>query len=224
MRRSEWRYNRGEGLEFDRVIFFTDALFAIAMTILIVSLELPAAEGPDPNAPHALLGSIGDVGPQIFSFFLAFLLIARYWMAHHEFFASVKSVDRGLIAINLVYLSFIAFLPFPTRLVGQYEANPISVVLFAMCLGIISTLEAVMFRHAVKHDFMRRPMSAELYRYGMTQSLIPVGLFVVSIPIAFLSPTLALLSWLLTIPIGIWVDRRAPSDAKELLRPLDEDP
>lgn len=216
-------YRRGEGLEFDRVAFFTDAVFAIAMTLLIISVEAPHlnTHAPDFTSPETLWRKVNELLPQIFSFFLAFALIGRYWMAHHAFFSSLKSVDRGFITINLIYLSFVAFLPFPTSLVGHYEPNPTSVVLFAICLSIISGLEAVMFRQAAKGLHLHRDISVQQYRYGMTQSLVPVGLFMVSIPIAFWSPTVALTTWLLTLPIGLFIDRRAPEDARDVLPPTD---
>ncbi len=100
--------------------FFTDAVFAIAMTLLIVSIGAPALQG-DISEPNELWGAPCEMAPEFFSFFLAFLLLARYWMAHHEFFSSLDRVDRSLIAANLVYLAFVAFLPFPTELVGRYE-------------------------------------------------------------------------------------------------------
>jgi uncharacterized membrane protein len=220
--RSRWRYRRGHGVEFDRVAFFTDAVFAIAMTILIVSVEAPVLRS-NVRDPATLLHKLGALYPQFFSFFLAFLLLARYWMAHHEFFSGLKSVDRRLIAINLTYLAFVAFLPFPTSLVGKYEQNPMSVVLFAVCLAIISGLETVAFASAHHRGHLRREMTPELYHHGVIQSSTPVVLFVLSIPLAFFSPTLALLSWLLGMPIGIVVDRRAPQSVREYLAAFDPD-
>ena len=203
------RYERKESsLEFDRVAFFSDAVFAIAMTLLVVSLEAPTLGDGTQNDPSTMIEALTDYGPQIFSFFVAFLLLGRYWMAHHAFVSTLGRVDRTFISLNLVYLAFVAFLPFPTLLIGRYEDNPISVVLFAITLGVISAMEAVTFRHAHRAGLLQRPISETTYRYGMIQSLTPVALFAVSIPIAFWNPTAALLTWLLTIPLGIWTDRR----------------
>jgi uncharacterized membrane protein len=94
------------------VAFFTDAVFAIAMTLLIVTVQVRPLNGPI-DAPGTLLGAMTGLWPQIFSFFLAFLLLGRYWMAHHAFFSGLKSIDRRVVAWNLVYLAFVAFLPFP---------------------------------------------------------------------------------------------------------------
>jgi uncharacterized membrane protein len=220
--RGGWRYRRSAGLEFERIAFFTDAVFAIAMTLLIVSIDVPhLVRGLD--SPQLMLDALGDLGPQFFSFFLAFLLLGRYWLAHHGFFASLKSVDRTLMGVNMVYLAFIAFLPFPTALVGEYPDNPMAVVLFAVCLGIISTLEWVFLTIAVRRGHTRSEVSQRLYRYDSIQSLTPVALFAISIPIAFWSPTVALVSWLLAIPIGIWQDRHAPDAVQEYVETMGPD-
>lgn len=219
-RRTRWRYAREDGLEFERVAFFTDAVFAIAMTLLIVSIDAPRLVA-DSMDPQILWQELRDMLPEFFSFFLAFLLLGRYWMAHHELFAALKGVDRSLIAGNLVYLAFVAFLPFPTELVGRYESNPVSVVCFALCLAAISGMESVLFRIAYRHDLLARAISPEEYRVGMIQSSTPVALFLISIPIAFWNPTVALLSWLLAIPLGILLDRRTHVDSRAIMAPLD---
>jgi uncharacterized membrane protein len=210
-------YERGD--DFDRVAFFADAVFAIAMTLLIVSIEVPDL-GRDADESRALLDALGDLVPELFGFFLAFLLLARYWLSHHAFFASLRGVDRGLIALNLCYLAFVAFLPFPTALIGRYEQNPISFVVFALALAAISGLEALCLRHAHKAGLFARPLDEATYRYALGQSLVPVAAFVVSIPVAFLDPTVALLSWLMLIPLGIALRRHAPAAARAYDRTL----
>lgn len=207
-------FAREGGAAFDRVAYFTDAVFAIAMTLLIVSVEAPRLAG-SVDDPATLIDALGEQGPQLFSFFLAFLLLGRYWMSHHAFFAALRTVDTRFITLNLVYLAFVAFLPFPTELVGSYESNPISVVLFAVTLAAISGMEAVLFRHAHRSGHLERPISERAYRYGLVQSLTPVALFLLSIPLAFVSPSLALVSWLLSLPLGFAVDRRSRDEAAE---------
>ena len=71
------------------------------------------------------------------------------------------------MGLNLCYLAFVAFLPFPTSLVGQYEQNPVSVVVFALTLSAISGLEAVCLRQAQQAGLFERPLSDAAYRYGI---------------------------------------------------------
>ena len=94
-------------------------------------------------------------------------------------------------------------------------------VLFAVCLAAISGMESVLFRLAYRHDLLRIELGPTGYRYGMIQSTTPVVLFLVSIPIAFWNPTVALLTWLLAIPAGMWVDHRAGMHTEQILAPPD---
>lgn len=201
---------KNEGLEFDRAVFFTDAVFAIALTLLVVEIAIPVL-GNLGDDPETLIKALKEKTPEFLGFFIAFILIARYWVAHHTFFAQLRAIDRGLISINLVYLAFVAFLPFPSALVGRYEGNPVSVLLFALCLGVISSLEALQFRHAYRHDLLRIAIPPNVYRWGMVGSLSPVFVFVVTAPLALISSTICLMSWLITIPIGAYLNRKAPA-------------
>lgn len=199
----------GQGLEFDRVSFFTDAVYAIAMTLLVVELHVPevATTGADPTA---LRRAIHAEGWAIVGFFIGFVILGRYWLAHHHFFANLRSIDRGMISVNLVYLAFVAFTPFPVGLISRYEDKPDVFVLFAFTMVMISSLEVVLFRMAVRRGHMRLLLTPELERYGYIATGTPVLVMALSIPLAYVSPTLALLSWLLMIPIGVLVHRLAP--------------
>ncbi|MEX2274069.1 MAG: TMEM175 family protein [Actinomycetota bacterium] len=212
-------YERGTGVDFDRMIFFTDAVYAIAMTLLIVTVELPKLSG-DVTDPAVLWDAITDSGPKILGFFIGFVLLGRYWLAHHEFTTWLQAIDRTLMSTNLIYLAFVAFLPFPTALIGGYEDNPLSVTLFGITLALVSGMETVLFIVAYRHELLRTRISREAYRYGVAASTAPVVVFLASIPLAFLvSPTVALLSWLVAIPIQIVMARIAPATAHSPMGP-----
>ena len=117
-------YERGSD-EFSRVLAFSDVVFAIAMTLLVVGIALPTIS--DVDSVSELADALGDQEAAFISFFISFAVIGRSWMAHHQFVARLRAIDGGLISINLVYLAFIAFLPFPTDLIGTYFENPLSV-------------------------------------------------------------------------------------------------
>jgi uncharacterized membrane protein len=203
----------GRGLEFDRVSIFTDAGYAIAMTLLVVELQVP--EIPEAGGLGAALQA---ARPQVIGFFIGFAVLGRYWMAHHQFFADLKRVDRGLMGLNLVYLAFVAFAPFPVALISRYEEHPAAFVLFALVMAAISAMEAVMFLYAARRDYFVRPVPPTLLRYGLIGSGAPVAVMLLSIPLAFVSPNLALLSWLVMFPLGIAIDRAAPPEFETLKR------
>jgi uncharacterized membrane protein len=208
------RYGR-ESVEFARVLNFNDGLYAIAMTLLIVSIAVPTIS--DTHSVGDLAEALDDLTGNFVSFFISFAVIGRYWIAHHQAISLLEAMDQAFIGLNLIYLAFIAFLPFPTALLGEYFENPLSIVIYAVNVGIVSGMEVVLFRHAYRARLLRRQPTPEVYRYGVVASLSPVGFFLISIPFAFISTSLAVAIWFLVIPFGIAWQRRAPEGADQLL-------
>jgi uncharacterized membrane protein len=195
-----------------RVLAFSDGLFAIAMTLLVVGIGVPTlgASGADESA---MLDAINDLLPEIISFFISFAVIGRYWVAHHRFVGWLGAMDYGLVGINLVYLAFIAFLPFPTGLLGSYFENPISVATYALAIAVISGLEVVLFRHAHRRALLAREMPESVFRWGSATSLLPVAFFLLSVPVAFLSSVVAVALWFAAAPFEKVLDRYRPAEA-----------
>jgi uncharacterized membrane protein len=204
-----------DSVEFARVLTFNDGLYAIAMTLLIVSIAVPTIS--DSNSVSDLADALNDLSANFVSFFISFVVIGRYWIAHHQFVSLLEAMDQTFIFLNLIYLAFIAFLPFPTALLGEYFENPLSVAIYATNVGIVSGMEVVLFRRAYRANLLRRRLTPEVYRYGVFASLSPVVFFALSIPVAFVSTTLAVAMWFLAAPFGIAVNRRAPEGAGNLL-------
>jgi uncharacterized membrane protein len=103
--------------------------------------------------------------------------------------------------INLVYLAAIAFMPFPTALVGTYgDSEAVVIVLYAITLGIASVLDALLFWHAQQAGLLRKRLSDRAFRNYLIASVAPAAVFAISIPIALADPGLALFSWLLIFP------------------------
>jgi uncharacterized membrane protein len=207
-------YDR-DSAEFGRVLAFSDGLFAIAMTLLIVAVAVPHIAPED--SINQLADALNDLSSAFVSFFISFAVIGRYWLAHHQFISLLDRMDQAFIGLNLVYLAFIAFLPFPTALLGEYFSNPLSIVIYAVSVGLVSGMEVVLFRHAYRRQLLRRQPTADVYRYGVIASLSPLLFFAISIPVAFANTSIAVLIWFLTIPFGRMLDRRAPDDAESLL-------
>jgi uncharacterized membrane protein len=210
------RFERGSE-EFSRVLAFSDGLFAIAMTLLVVAITLP--EIADTESVGDLASALDDKRPEFVSFFISFAVIGRYWIAHHQFFARLAAMDGGLITLNLLYLAFIAFLPFPTDMLGTYFENPLSVAVYAVSVAIVSGLEVVLFRHAHRRGLMREAMPDEVYRWGVLQSLSPVVFFLLSVPLAFVNTTAAVAIWFLGLPFSRLAERWAPAEVDRYFAP-----
>ena len=208
------RYARGTE-EFSRVLGFSDGMFAIAMTLLVVGITVPVLQQ---GASVGELGdALGDLTGSFVSFVISFIVIGRYWVAHHDFFARLKAVDAGLIWINTIYLMFVAFAPFPTALLGNYFENPLAVTIYAVAVAAISGMEVVEYRHAHRHDLMTRKLPEAVYRWGALMSTAPVLIFLGSIPLAFVHTWIAAASWYLVVPFFAFVQRWKPAEADEYL-------
>ncbi len=218
-RRRDRRWAREDGAEFDRIAYFSDAVYAIAMTLLALDLRIDHLAAPE-DSPSSMFAALNDLVPKLIAYFVGFLLLARYWKAHHSFFGRLRTIDSRLLTLNLTYLGFVALLPFPTSLIGEYEDNPISVVLFSLTMAVISGIETLSLRHAYRADLMRVTTTPGRQRWELMGSLSPSVMFVVTIPLAFIDPTLQLVSWL---PIGIatswYMNRREPPDVMLAVAP-----
>jgi uncharacterized membrane protein len=104
--------------ELDRIIFFSDGVFAIAITLLVIGLKAPSVPSlvSDSTLTHRLL----DKWPRVATYALSFAVIGLYWIGHHRAFAHVRRFDYRLILLNLLFLGLIAFLPFPNEVLGRY--------------------------------------------------------------------------------------------------------
>jgi uncharacterized membrane protein len=199
-------YERGTE-EFSRVVYFSDAVFAIAMTLLVAGIDVPVARG------ESLGDRLLDEKGQIVAFFVSFAVIGYYWVAHHRLLSLTQRVDRTFIVTNLLYLALIAFLPFPTALMGADPDTAVAVALYACVSAFASGLETVLFSLLRRADALRVSLTAQQYRQWIVASCIPVVVFAVSIPIALVSPMVAMLSWIAIFPLERIADRMSPQTA-----------
>jgi uncharacterized membrane protein len=193
------RYQReGSGLSFDRVSFFTDAVFAIALTLIVVGIGVPTLA--DSGRASDLVDGLWDQRSELISFFVGVLVIGYYWASHHRAYDDLRAVDAAYLNWTIVYLAFVAFLPYPIRLVGTYDANPVSWCAFALNLAAVSGMETVLLAHSQRAHLLTDQPSPEEARWERWMSLLPVPVFAVSGAMAFVTPWLTLPVWL-AIPV-----------------------
>jgi uncharacterized membrane protein len=203
------RYERhNPGLEFDRAAFFSDAVYAIAMTLLVVGI----------GVPHVRDGDLGEalshLDNAILSFFIGFFVLGYYWVSHHSLIAQLRAINTPFLVINLVYLAVVAFLPFPTAIIGDHGDTPLAFVLFASALAIVSILEVAIYVSAHHYDLLRVRPDDRQYRHDIVAGLIPGVVFLVSIPVAVADTTVAFLVWLVVFPAEAILDRLIPDPRK----------
>ena len=183
--------------DYARTVALSDGVFAIALTLLVLNISVPGlAAGHHDELGRRLL----DRRPEFASYALSFVVIAFLWVRHHSLFRVLDRIDTRITALNLAYLGFVAFLPYPTRVLGLYGDQPASVVLYASTGAIVATIAGLIRLHAQRAQLLSQTGTREL---GEREHwVIGPAVFLASIPVAFASPTIAELSWpvLLLLP------------------------
>ena len=133
-------------LDLERVVFFSDAVFAIAITLLVLDLRIP--DLPDHASQDTIRAALVAATPRIFAWILSFATIGLYSIAHWRKFRAIERTDERLAAINLLLLGVIAFVPFPTGLIGAHGDEPLVVVLYALTLATAGILGSVSWIYA----------------------------------------------------------------------------
>jgi uncharacterized membrane protein len=178
--------------QFERLVFFSDAVFAIAITLLVLDLRAPAGT----LDAHAWQ----EIFPKVLGFGISFFVIGIYWMAHHELFGTLKSEDGALKVANLAFLASIVFLPFPTSVIAGRVNSTSSVAFYALSVASVGLLLAVLTLVARRRALMRPGETRGRTLRSVTRSLAPPLVFVISAVVALWRPNVAALLWLAVWP------------------------
>ncbi len=191
-----------EQLGLERLVFFSDAVYAIAITLLVIDLRLPPGSGELDNAGLArvLLAML----PQLFSYVLSFLVIGSFWSSHHRKFRYVTGYDRRLLLLNMLLLMVVAFLPFPTAVLGE-SGNATATIFYAGTIVVASLLSALLWRYPLTHGLVRASTPQHIRRFELIRPLLTALVFGLSIPLALYDADWAKYFWAVLIPISIFV-------------------
>lgn len=192
---AESHHNEEQQLGLERLIFFSDAVFAIAITLLALEIRLPEVESPltDAGLAQALL----DLWPKYLSYVISFLVIGWFWLVHHRKFQLIKRYDRGLLFINLLLLLVIAFIPFPTAVISDY-GNRTATIFYALVIALAGLFSVgVWWYAAYQHRLIDPHLDAAVLRRQNWNPLVVPIIFLLSIGVAFIDADLAKFSWLL---------------------------
>lgn len=186
-----------EGERPERLAFFSDAVFAIAMTLLVVELKVPQV-----NDAH-LATALAELGPEYLSFVLSFTVIGAVWMSHHRKFRAIASYTQTLVRLNLVMLLAVASLPFSTAVLGRYGDSTVSVYIYASTISLIGLIMTALWWYAWRRALVEASVTRGVFRFVLVQSLPVPAVFLLSIPLAALcGATVAEFFWAAAIPLS----------------------
>ena len=182
------------GFRTGRLEAFSDGVFAIAVTLLVLNLMVSS------SASKHLLRSVVDLGPSYLAYVASFSTIGAAWLGHNAITEYLDRADAAFVRINLLLLLVISFLPFPTRLfadyIGQDSAERVAVTIYGASLLLASTLLLVLWRYAVRERLVR-PDAADEEIQLLTQRLTPgLASYLVLIVAGLFYPIIAVVGYL----------------------------
>jgi uncharacterized membrane protein len=204
------RYER-ESVEFARTFAFLDAVYAIALTLLVVNIDAPEASAWQSLSALAESG----LGWQLLGFGISFAVIAVFWRANHRIVAGFDAITPASITANLVAIAFVVLIPFSTQGVSDSASadEPLTVVVYALNISIAVLAQSAVFFIARRDGVLRDPLPRRADTVKFIDTLMTPIVFLASIPVAYLFGTdWARYTWALLIVIGPisghWASRR----------------
>ncbi|MBN1528618.1 MAG: DUF1211 domain-containing protein [Thermoleophilaceae bacterium] len=174
-----------ERSDLARITAFTDGVMAVAITLLVLSIEVPKV--PDGDLP----GQLDDLILPVLAYALAFTLVGRFWVIHHRLFEDLERFDGRLMALNLLFLGLVALLPFSTDLMSTYDEVPEAAAVFATSIALVSLTHWAMARYSAQRGFLNPE-----HEFAQPVGLGFAAVFLASIPVAYVDTTLAQLMWI----------------------------
>lgn len=196
--------------ELDRVGAFSDGVFAVAITLLVLNIGVPTVSDGE------LSGALDDLVPDVTTYFIAFAVIGLFWYGHHRAWSRFRRTTQKLVWSNMLLLSLIALMPFTTALMAKYNesGDEISVILYAINVGLAACADSYVDKVAFDEGLVVG-MSAAERRAQVVIGWLRPAIFFASIPIALItgSAVAAQLFWLTLLllhPVGARIADRTP--------------
>ena len=180
--------------QLDRLILFSDAVFAIAITLLVIEIKIP--EIHDHVSDKALLHELGHLIPKFLGFIISFMLIGVYWTVHHRMFGYVTDFNRKLLLLNLFFLFFVALMPFSTGFYSEYagpelmrEQLKVPMTFYVLNFCAVGFTNYFMWRHIgnPKNKLAEPPIDPIVLKLAKLRSITVPSVFMAMLVVAYLT-------------------------------------
>lgn len=176
--------------QIERFSFFSDGVFAIAITLLIIEIKVPVIEHA---TNQELLHSLSEMSLKFLGFLISFAIVGHYWSVHHRIFGYIKKYNTSLLWINLAFLFTVVLLPFSSALMGEYSTElelwvPYVVYVTNICLVAIVNCWLWIYISNPKREFLTHSISRARINLGVYRSLVIPVVFVTSLIVYFINP------------------------------------
>ena len=194
-------------IKVEHVISFSDAVFAFAITLMALSIDIP--DLPSDLTQTELVDKLYGLFPQFESYIISFAVIAIFWVSYHQVFNHIKGSHIIMVYLNLLFLLLITLLSLSTSLVINYGGYHIPYIIYSFMVILTSSLLAMIWWHATKDKLLIDKNLHSLYIKGVMINLISIPLvFTISIIISFVNLDIAEYFWLVIAPLNIAIKQK----------------
>lgn len=195
-----------ETINPDRLVSFSDGIFAIAVTLLAFNLKIPEM---NPSNVHAQLpGQIKLMVPHFVTYLISFLLVAIYWTIHHRMIERIAHVDSTFVWLNIGYLLVISFMPFAAGLLGTYPHESICEIIYLGSAALVTILSISMWQYAsFKHRLIRKEVTTAMVNYFFSRGAASLAVILFALLLALFDVHGTQFTLFLLIPANITVRR-----------------
>ena len=210
--------------QLERLIFFSDAVFAIAITLMVLEIKIP--DFHENVSDKTLLKSLGHLIPKFVGFIISFMLIGMYWTVHHRMYGFVTNYNRRLLRLNLFFLFFIVLMPFSTGFYSEYAGTELFTkqlkvpmtfyVLNFCCVGFLNYFT---WRYITnpKNKIIEPTIDPEILERAKLRALVVPIIFFMMLPIAYLFNVLIAVYIPMLIPLVLRILRKKKNKNKKIL-------
>ncbi|HEU5168867.1 MAG TPA: TMEM175 family protein [Chitinophagaceae bacterium] len=187
--------------QLERMILFSDAVFAIAITLLVIEIKIPELKQGEILTEHLLLQKLAHLIPKFIGFIISFLLIGQYWIVHHRMFGFVINFSDKLIWLNLLFLLATVLMPFSTGYYSEYVGRGVvsPVIFYTANICLLGLSNFLMWRYLSNpKNNLTENLTPPLAKYFSLRALTVPTIFVIFSFVYLYSPLIAV--W---IPISI---------------------
>ena len=193
------------GITKERLTFFSDAVFAIAITLLALDIRIVGISNEFLSEQLRL--KLIELIPNIIGFTISFWIIANFWIKYHRIMGFIKEFNGKVIYLNLLFLMFIALLPFPNSLLGRYPTEQLIIVLYSIIIFITGSLPGVIWIYAsTNHRLIDSSLSKRFVDHVTLRVFLSPLIFLLAIPFSYINTYISMFIWFLALPIGSMIE------------------
>jgi uncharacterized membrane protein len=174
----------------ERLKALADGVFAIVMTLLVLELGVPVIA--ETSAHKGLAQGLLEMWPKFLIYGLSFLILGIFWLIHHIIFDAIKRYDTTLIWLNILFLMFVALIPFSTSLFGEHGADRVTALVYGVNMLLIFNMGWALWSYAsAKHRLVDSDLGPDLVKGGKVMGLIYTLIMLPAIVISFFTPVIS---------------------------------